>query len=323
MSRKRSCFSFKEELLIKAKEAALSAVSIYNNPNIYFKSESFIVLFIIAWTYLLHAYYKSKGIDYRYYTKGKLRKKFDKTKRGNYKYWELERCLDCKDCPLNKGIIDNLKFLIGIRHEIEHQMTTNIDNLITAKFQACCINFNNSIIKLFGEKYSISSNLLFSLQFSRFSENQVKQLKDYKDIPSNVIEFISSFENSLTDDELVSPEFSYKVFYIRESVNHKGQADEAIRFIDENSAIGKDISNILVKPGKIPATYKPKQIVKFMQRRGYNFNMYKHTEFVKKFGAKNPKSNYGKEFGDGQWYYFHSWVQKVEDELKMEKTNDK
>jgi hypothetical protein len=46
----------------------LSAVQIYNNPLITFKTESFIVLSLIAWTYLLHAYYRKQGIDYRYST---------------------------------------------------------------------------------------------------------------------------------------------------------------------------------------------------------------------------------------------------------------
>ena len=60
------------ELIVKSREAMLSAVQIYNNPNIQFKTESFIVLSNIAWTYLMHAYYRAKGIDYRYYSfKGK------------------------------------------------------------------------------------------------------------------------------------------------------------------------------------------------------------------------------------------------------------
>lgn len=62
MERHRKIGSVKKELAIKAREAMLSAVQIYNNPNIQFKSETFIVLSIIAWTYLLHAYYKEKGI---------------------------------------------------------------------------------------------------------------------------------------------------------------------------------------------------------------------------------------------------------------------
>ena len=56
----------KHELLIKSREAMLAAVQIYNNPQITFKSEIFISMAIISWTYLMHTYYANKGIDYRY-----------------------------------------------------------------------------------------------------------------------------------------------------------------------------------------------------------------------------------------------------------------
>ncbi len=65
--RKRSIGSLKSELLVKSREAALSAIQTFNSPQVTFKSETFIVLMIIAWTYMLHAYYRSKGIEYRYY----------------------------------------------------------------------------------------------------------------------------------------------------------------------------------------------------------------------------------------------------------------
>lgn len=84
-----------------------------------FKSESYIVLANIAWTYLLHAYYRSNKIEYRYFEQHGQRKKFDKTKRGAYKYWELERCLNDDNCPIDNVAKSNLKFLIGLRHEIE------------------------------------------------------------------------------------------------------------------------------------------------------------------------------------------------------------
>ena len=120
--------SVKAELLTKAREAMLSAVQIFNNPNIQFKSENFIVFSNIAWMYLLHAYYREKNIEYRYYRMAGNRKRFDKTKRGANKYWELERCINCDDSPIDDVTSYNLRFLIGLRHEIEHQMTTKIDD---------------------------------------------------------------------------------------------------------------------------------------------------------------------------------------------------
>lgn len=45
---KRRLFSIKEELLCKSREAALAAVQVFNNPNITFKAEVFVVLMHIA-----------------------------------------------------------------------------------------------------------------------------------------------------------------------------------------------------------------------------------------------------------------------------------
>ena len=141
----RKIGSIKSELLTKSREAMLAAVQTFNNPNIQFKSESFIVLSVIAWTYLLHAYYRSKNIDYRYFEIKVNKKKYNTTKRGAYKYWELERCLDDGQCPIDGIAKNNLKFIIGLRHEIEHQMTTRIDDYLSARFQACCLNYNHYI----------------------------------------------------------------------------------------------------------------------------------------------------------------------------------
>ncbi len=44
MARSRKIGSIKNELIHKSKESMLSAVQIFNNPNMQFKSESFIVL---------------------------------------------------------------------------------------------------------------------------------------------------------------------------------------------------------------------------------------------------------------------------------------
>ena len=58
--------SIQTELLRESREAALNAVQAFNNPRATFKTETFIVLMVIAWTRLLHAYYRGKDIEYRY-----------------------------------------------------------------------------------------------------------------------------------------------------------------------------------------------------------------------------------------------------------------
>lgn len=87
MKRKRTIGSVKAQLLTKAKESVLCAIKVFNDPLLSFKSEAFTVLMIIAWTYLLHAHYRSEGIDYRYYNQQGKRKIYDRTKHGAKKHW--------------------------------------------------------------------------------------------------------------------------------------------------------------------------------------------------------------------------------------------
>src|SRR2546426_504134 len=116
--RKRRFRSLATELVKKAREAMLTAVQIFNNPQIEFKSELFIVATIIAWTYLLHAHYRKKGTEYRRFKAGVQRRRFLRTKHGAIYRWNLEECLDFPQCPLEDIVKKNLRFLIGIRHEI-------------------------------------------------------------------------------------------------------------------------------------------------------------------------------------------------------------
>src|SRR5215469_9767318 len=93
MTKKRLIHSERIDLIEKAREAMLSAVQIYNNPLISFKTESFIVLSIIAWTYLLHAHYRSEKVEYRYVSQRGKRKQYVRNPDGSVRYWELRECI--------------------------------------------------------------------------------------------------------------------------------------------------------------------------------------------------------------------------------------
>jgi hypothetical protein len=309
---KRKVHSVKTELLTKSREAMLCAVQIFNNPSISFKSESFIVLSIVAWTYMLHAYYRTQNIDYRYFEQRGLRKKFDKTKRGSYKFWELERCLNDKDCPVDAIPKANLKFLIGLRHEIEHQMTSRIDDYLSARFQACCLNYNRCIKQLFGAGFAIDKHLSLSLQFSAISEDQISQLRDFADLPKNIASFINSFDSEISDADFKNPQYSYSLFFTPKTVNHKGQADNVIEFIPAGSpeAEGLNKSYAIVKDREKPK-FLPSAVVKLMQDDGFtSFRMGAHTDFWREKDAKNPAKGFGVQVAT-TWYWYESWVNEV------------
>jgi hypothetical protein len=318
--RKRRIFSIKNELIKKSQEAALAAIQIYNNPLISFKSESFIVLMNIAWTYLLHAYYKEQNIEYRYFKANKGRKTFIKTRHGAYKHWELEKCLNHEKCILDNAVKDNLLFLIGIRHEIEHQMTRKIDLYLSGKFQACCINYNQWLKRLFGNDYCLDKITPIALQLFSFGENQIDEMKDIQDLPQNLIDFISAFESN--SNSLSDPQYSYRVIYMRENSNNENHADKAYRFIDENSAEGKQIHNILMK-NKQYKKLTQNQVVEIIKQKGYEyFDKTKHFYLWKQIWKDAEERNlqakkYGELVVNSQWLWYEEiWIPKVLELLK-------
>ncbi len=295
----------------------LSAVQIFNNPNIHFKAETFIVLSNIAWMYLLHAFNREKGIEYRYFTKTEKKRNFDKTKKGACKYWELERCLDDDNCPIDHVSKANLKFLIGLRHEIEHQMTTKIDEYLSARFQACCLNYNTYIKQLFGDDYGIDQHLSYSLQFSTIKEDHANQLKKFTDLPANISAYINDFDETLSVDDFNNIKYSYRVFYVQKSANRKGQADEVIEFISANSpeAEGLNKKYVLIKE-KEKRKYLPGDVYGAMQQKGYKkFNAHHHALLWKERDAKNPQKGFGTQVVK-TWYWYDNWLEEVEKHCK-------
>ena len=316
--RKRRIFSVSEELLAKSREAALAAVQIFNNPQITFKTEVFIVLMNIAWTYLLHAYYRRQRIEYRYFEMKKTRRRFNTTAKGAYKYWELERCLNDANCPVDKDSCNNLRFLIGVRHEIEHQMTTRIDNSFSAKFQACCLNYNEHIKKLFGDKNAIDKHLAVSLQFSGIDKEQIGQLSAHPTLPPNIRSFIDDFEMKLSEGEFNSAKFAYRVLFVAKTANRKGQADRVVEFVKADSKLAKKVNKTyaVIKETERPKLL-PSNIVARMKKEGYpKFKQHHHTELWQRNDAKDPAKGLGVQV-EKTWYWYEAWLDKVREHCKQ------
>lgn len=311
--RNRRIGSIKSELLKKSREAVLAAVQIFNNPNITFKAESYVVLMTIGWTYLFHAYYREKKVEYRYFKQHGKRKLFDKTRNGACKHWELERCLNDSNSPVDRDAANNLRFMIGLRHEIEHQMTTRIDDLLSARFQACCLNYNQYVKELFGATMGIDGHLSFSLQFSTIDSEQKDMLSEHTKLPANIQSYVQKFDEALSDEEYSSERYSYRILFVPKTANRKGQADRVIEFVKSDSPLAKQANT---EYAVIKETEKkkllPSQVVKTVKNEGYpNFGMHQHTQLWKKLEAKNPSKGYGTLVAGKAWHWYETWLKVV------------
>ena len=176
----------------------IAAVHTFNGAGLTFRAELFIVTAIIAWTYLLHTWFKREGIDYRHMKTEKGQRVVAKTPSGADKFWELGQCLKHARCPVSQGAKDNLGFLLELRHEIEHRSTSRIDEAISAKLQACCINFNDAIKAWFGAQYALERRLPIALQFVTFNPDQHAILKKASGLPRHVEMMMDGFEKQRT-----------------------------------------------------------------------------------------------------------------------------
>ena len=260
----------------------------------------------------MHSYYRGQGIEYRYFTQGPKRRSFQRTKAEAVKHWELERCLNADACPLDSPAKHNLRFLIGLRHEIEHHKSAGSDQGFSGRYLACCLNYERYICDLFGHKYSLGDNTAFPLQFRdlRVSSEPVESPLA---LPSNVAKYVQEFDATLDEMDFQSPYFSYRIIFIPKLANHRGQADKAIEFIRADSELAKEVDRqYWVQKEVERPKYLPKQIVTLMKEEGYQlFEIHQHTQLWKELDAKNPGKGYGVEVAGGNWYWYERWVEEV------------
>lgn len=305
-----------DELLIKSREAMIAAVHIFNSAGLNFRAELFIVTAIISWTYLLHAWFKREGVDFRHVKVENGKKVISTTASGAEKYWELAQCIKQQSCPLDMGTKDNLNYLIELRNEIEHRSTNRIDDAVSAKLQACCINFNDIIKSRFGEQYALERRLPIALQFVSFSPDQRALLKKAGTLPRNLETMMDGLENKLTPEQQADPRYAFRVFMVHKTANRAPGADLAVEIIPLGSEVAEKFSLALKEVEK--KKYLPTEIVAQMKAEGWLlFSIEKHTNLWKKLKAKDAAKGFGAVAFGKQWCWYDTWVKRVREECEQ------
>lgn len=287
-------------LLESSIDCALLAVEIYNKPRAPFRVESYITHMIMAWTRLFLAHFNQNiGETYFYKEKNGRYRMIE----GERKAWELKTCI-VKYNILADPVKTNLEFFIKLRNKIEHRIVDKdeIGIMIFGECQSLLYNFENELIKLFGEEYALNESLSYSLQFSRLRTNKQKQSNkqllssEYKEI----IEFIRKFRDSIREEIFSSQEFSIKLIQVPKIVN-SGRNDLAVEFVNWNSlseddrekyekltTIVKDrvIKTEVINPGKL----KPSRVIAEVKKRcNIEFTQYDHKNILAIFNVRPYK----------------------------------
>lgn len=270
---------FRDERLIRAREAMVAAVQIFNSPGVKFKTELFSVSANIAWTYLLHEHYCRSGVA---------------IVGGDGRSLPLSQMLKRQDCPLSKGVKHNLNAMIQIRNDVEHKLLGRGDLSFLSIFQACCLNFDNAIAKLFGPTLSLQTDLSFSLQFAKLNLDQAITTQKYM-IPEHIAALDARLKEGMSEEELSDLEYQFRVVY---TLDNASKSHAHIQFIHPDATEAKEIRNVLVKfrPSDEDYPHHPKKVAAIVSRRlGKAFTRNDHTKAWQMYharprkGEKNPQ----------------------------------
>ena len=280
-------------------DAALLAVEVYNKPRTTFRSQAYIVLMIIAWTRLFHAYF-NKTIGNKYYHK-KENGRY-KLIDGERKAWELSTCIN-EYGNLSEPVRVNLEFFINLRNKIEHRNVTEreVDVLIFGECQSLLYNYENFLIQIFGEEYALNESLVFSLQFSYMRPEEQRQAN--KSVLSaearEIRSYIDNYRSGLRDEIFNSQEYSIKLMQIPK-VSNTNRNDLAVEFVRADeldpdtlqyiTAIIKD-KRVVIEAANVGKLRAGKVVESVNEQARLDFNQYDHRCFYSIFAVRPPRGD--------------------------------
>lgn len=188
-----------EHRVVKAREAALAAIQNYNNPTATFRTGTYLILMIVAYTSLFHAIFERESIRYvKHNDKGEAKKiagddlLWDALESAQYYAANFSyRYMGNQNQKFLLGMIENTRLLLPIRYVFEHRDMPPLDATLAAHCQSMLFNFETILEEEFTSYYSINSSLAITLQLSsarndasiaaarRFHSQEYKELKQY------------------------------------------------------------------------------------------------------------------------------------------------
>jgi hypothetical protein len=214
-----------------ARDEAVLAVRLYNDAAEARAFEGFVIHMHVAWLYLLHARFIRDSIDYRYRERDNPHR-FVKVD-GEYKRWELARCVEERWPDPNSAVRKNLEFFIGLRNRIEHRHSRRTPDLalaVSGHAQALLLNFEEELTSTFGSDHSLATVLRFPIFVGTFTTEGADALRKLRDrLPANLKRFIAQFHHGLPDEVAADARFELRLRVVLEQVQ-RGDDALAIQF---------------------------------------------------------------------------------------------
>ena len=279
---------------------------VYNDPVAGFRTETFIVLMVIAWNSLFQAILERDGVDYYVREPDGKQVLID----------DRAKVLDTGELALKavsgedrraRAIRINLDFFLGLRHQIAHRYLPALDNEVTAEAQAMLLNFENLLAAEFGNEAALGDRLAVPLQLSGFrGPDSLRSLRSAQaQLPVDVQGYLRRHRAEVDDEILRSSEYALPIFFVPVAANRERSADAVVRFIrpgEVTAEIEEALQQLAVvtKPKRVPVVsadlLRPSEVVNLVKERlPFRFTSDTHQRAWKfsardqQLGQRNPR----------------------------------
>ena len=293
--------TYTEAQVRKAVEVFKTAILVYNSITLSTRSETFIVLSVIAWTYLLHARLIGESVTPIYKSADGTSVLVD----GQEKLWELGYCIERPEAALSVGEKSNLKYLIAIRNMIEHRSFEDINDALQAKIQANALNFLKYAKEKFGTKYDFSHDLAFAIQLQALTLQSANALKATAPVAKAVAAVNALLEAPMSEAEFNDPAYSLRVYVVPKVTNNLKNADQAVTY----SPVGSDVQ-MAIKHAERPKYRMTEAIKRLYDHHGLTISKHHFQQAWTVNDLKNPAKGLAIKLG-GQWFWYQEGIDKI------------
>lgn len=293
--------------LEKSRSSALCAVENYNKPGVAFRTRTYTILMVIAWTAVFHAISYKRGKKPWYVLSGTGRGTRYKRVDGEPKHWELAECLKQYFGDQNPPERKNLEFMLRLRHKIEHRDHPELDPALYGECQAMLMNLEELLVGEFGVGFALAGDLGIALQFSALRpDQQAEALRRLEaSAATDVLDFVQTFRAGLSAEVLESSKYSLRVFLVPKLANRESAADLSVEFVPFDASKPEEMEELrqvtaLIKEKRVPVAskglIKPGEVVTrlndclpFRVTMHTHIKAWQHYEVRPKSGSKSPE----------------------------------
>lgn len=322
-----------EEQLQHARNAAVAALRVWNDPVNAFRTGAFSLLFVTAWNSLAIAVLQQRDEPW-----------FERDESGNAIEVDgfvracetLELVAEAFPGPEHRGLRLNVEDWVSLRNCVAHRHLPALDAVVIPRAQAGLLNFENAIAAVFGDDYVLSDHLSVPLQLSGFRDPGVlASLKKLQaSLPLDVQAVLAQAANA--DPEILNDQtYMLRVAFIP-AVPASGRSPDAVAYFVKPGEVPEELADALQQYVVVPKPARPprpnlgaKQVVREVQERiPWRFTTNMHATLTRTLNVR-PASNAADLTATDARYceyvpaaklhlYNQAWVDRLVEELQTD-----